>query len=194
MAIGYALACIGNIRAGILAMFLLAIHPWFIRYGTETRGYAFVLLLAPLVLCFLIKAVRRGRWRYWFAYAIAEFLLFLAYPGTFYLLVATNLSAVFLTLSARGGWRNCRIQFGRMVTANVFAAMLVIQVMAPCYAQLKIYLEKSEGEQFYTLGWAGDNLSYIVSGMPWRRSIDWRRCSTRPLNPPASPCRSTIWP
>ena len=168
VAIGYALACLGFVRAGILSMFLLAIHPWFIRYGTETRGYAFVLLLTPLAFCFLIKAVRRGRWRYWIAYCLSEFFLFLAYPGTFYLLVATNLSALLLTLNARGGWQNRWKLTGRMVTANIVAAMLVIQSMAPCYAQLKAYLKKSEGENISDLAWLGDNLSYILTGLPWR--------------------------
>ncbi len=168
VASAYALACLGFLRAGILSMFLLALHPWFVRYGTETRGYAFVLLFAALSLAFLIKAVRRGRWRYWMAYALCEFLMFLAYPGTLYLLIAMNLSGLALTLSARGGRRNRGILCGRFLLANIVAGMLVIQVMAPCYTQLKAYLLKSEGQKFLSWPWLSDNLSYLASGMPWR--------------------------
>ncbi|MGI9239331.1 MAG: hypothetical protein ACR2RV_00940 [Verrucomicrobiales bacterium] len=168
VACAYALACLGFLRAGILAMFLLALHPWFLRYGTETRGYAFALLFAALSLAFLIKAVRRGRWQYWIAYALCEFLMFLAYPGTFYALIAMNLSALALTLSARGGWPNRRILTGRLLLANIVAGMLVIQTMAPCYAQLKAYLAKSEGSPPFSWPWLSDNISYLVSGMPWR--------------------------
>lgn len=167
-ATGYALACLGFLRAGIVAMFLLVLHPWFIRYGTETRGYAFVLLFCALSIVFLIKAIRRGRWRYWIAYGLCEFLMFLAYPGTFYLLVSMNLSALALALTARGGWANRRIQLGRLIVANVVAGMLVIQTMAPCYAQLKAYFAKSEGQHLDSWAWVFDNLSYLASGMPWR--------------------------
>ena len=30
---------------GLLAAFLLAMHPWHVRYGIEARGYTFVVLL-----------------------------------------------------------------------------------------------------------------------------------------------------
>ena len=48
--------------AGVAAAFLSALHPWHIRYASEARAYAFVLCLIPLVIFFLLRAVRNGRW------------------------------------------------------------------------------------------------------------------------------------
>src|SRR5690606_15844455 len=36
--------------AGVLAAWLLAIHPWYLRYATEARGYALAMGFIPLTL------------------------------------------------------------------------------------------------------------------------------------------------
>ena len=41
---------LGFARAGVLAAFVLAIHPWHVRYAIELRGYIFTLLFGPLMI------------------------------------------------------------------------------------------------------------------------------------------------
>ncbi|HEY5812125.1 MAG TPA: glycosyltransferase family 39 protein, partial [Terrimicrobiaceae bacterium] len=56
---------LGYARAGVIAAFLLAVHPWHVRYAVELRGYIFTLLFGPLMLYCLIQAIDSGRWRWW---------------------------------------------------------------------------------------------------------------------------------
>jgi Polysaccharide deacetylase len=51
---------------GALAAWLIAIHPWHLRFTTEARGYALVALLI-LVSCLLaVNALDRGQWKWGF--------------------------------------------------------------------------------------------------------------------------------
>jgi len=168
-ALGWCLACLGLPRAGIAAMFLLPFHPWFVRYGVDARGYAFVFLLFPLALGFLAKAARSGRWPHFLLFALAEFLLFYAYPGSLYLLVPLNLSG-FLIIAFGEGDRAARTTLLiRLAVANIFAAMAVIQLMAPCLEPMRDYLgrDRARSEHGVDAAWIGDNLAYLASGTPW---------------------------
>jgi hypothetical protein len=57
------LAWIGFPRAAIAAPLLLSIHPWFLRYASEARGYVFLFFLGPLLIYLLAQAISKGKWR-----------------------------------------------------------------------------------------------------------------------------------
>ncbi len=166
-ALGWCVAVLGFPRAGIMAMFLLAIHPWFTRHGVDARGYAFVFLLFPLALGFLVKGLRSGRWHHILLFALFEFLLFLAHPGTIYLLVSLNLAG-FLGIVFGKGDRSARLTVAvRLIVANIAATMAVTALMTPNLLQLPKYFESHETNEFVTLSWIANNLSYLGTGMPW---------------------------
>ncbi|MED5584832.1 MAG: hypothetical protein VYB61_00625 [Verrucomicrobiota bacterium] len=170
IALGYLLAVIGYRRAAIGAMFLLVFHPWYLRHACEARGYSIALCLAPLTLTFLIKALRRGRLCYWCVFGIMQFLLFYAYPGTIYILVAMNMAALLYI------WRNSReldradqvILSTRWFSSCTFSALPVLIMMAPNLPQMRAYLERSRAQGELTANWIVDNLSYLATGMPWK--------------------------
>ncbi|MCB1231908.1 MAG: hypothetical protein KDN19_16690 [Verrucomicrobiae bacterium] len=70
---------------------LAAIHPMHIDYSLQARGYALVLLFVPLALGFAWLAIRRDRWRDWFALAFAVFFCLWSYAGSVYFALALNL-------------------------------------------------------------------------------------------------------
>jgi hypothetical protein len=170
ISLGYLITVIGYRRAAIAAMFILVFHPWYLRHACEARGYSIILCLAPLALTFLIKALRRGRWRYWAAFAVLEFLLFYAYPGTVYILTASNLGAlVYIYFTQKRLPRGDRlILTARWFSASTLASLPAIILMAPNLPQMQAYFARDRAQGELTSSWLWDNLCYIATGMPWK--------------------------
>ncbi|MEM9480290.1 MAG: hypothetical protein AAGA58_11620 [Verrucomicrobiota bacterium] len=165
--LGWFVAAWGFPRAGIIAMFILAVHPWFIRYGVECRGYAFSFAFAPLCWLLCLKAIRRARWPYWIGFAFSEFLLFWSYPGNLYLLIGVNLAALGMIATNKGARGPL---FGRWLTANILAGSLALVAFAPCVVQLLEYLERNAPMANHDLLWLKDHLAYFTSGIPWQET------------------------
>jgi len=163
-------------RAAPLAAFTLALHPWFVRWGTEARGYALELFFVPLIMVFLLKAIRAQRagsaWGWWMGYGFTEFLLIYAHLGSVYFLLPLNIDALVLTWRSsheRGQPRNPLRQTNiwRLAAANVLGAFLTIQMLTPCLKPLAIWLGKTRIEGDITWPWIRDWFSYFASGMAW---------------------------
>lgn len=169
LTVGYLLAVAGYRRAALAAMFLLAFHPWFLRHAPEARGYPIAMFLSPLTLAFLIKALRRGRWIYWVGFGCCEALLFYAYPGAAYLLVAINLVGIVCIAYGRRetGSRDRLTLAGRWFIANTLAALPIVFLMMPNLPQLRNYLERTSHQANLDGTWIHNNLSHIASGIPW---------------------------
>jgi len=127
---------------GVCAAWLLALHPWMLRYTTEGRGYALMLALIPLTLTLWVGALHRGTWGRWLWYGAAQFLLLYTYPGALYLLLVLN------ALTALVLWRLHRDtpalgqQVPRWLVVSVAGAMAWVQLMLPNMMQLLEYLER----------------------------------------------------
>ncbi|MFT5109688.1 MAG: hypothetical protein ACI9UA_005338, partial [Pseudoalteromonas tetraodonis] len=169
VSLGYLVAVIGYRRAGIFAMFLLALHPWFLRHGAEARGYPLALFLAPLALVFLIKAVRRGRGIYWVLFALFEALTFYAYPGTIYLLICANLAAIAHILLARDGVDQAdRFALAsRWFAANTAAALPLVFLLMPIFKQLQGYMDRSDARGLINADWLWENAAHMATGIQW---------------------------
>lgn len=186
ISLGYLLTVIGYRRAAIAAMFILAFHPWFLRHACEARGYSIVLCLAPLTLAFLIKALRRGRWRYWGTFAVLEFLLFYAYPGTIYILTTINLGALaYIHFTQKSLPRSDRlILTARWFSSSTLAALPTIFLMTPNLSQMQAYFARDRAQGELTSSWLWDNLGYIATGMPWKPwEVDNPNCLYLAENP-----------
>jgi hypothetical protein len=57
----------------VLSAWLLAVHPWFLRYASEARGYSVLLLMVPVILLVWLRATRENRWRWWLAFGASQF-------------------------------------------------------------------------------------------------------------------------
>lgn len=135
-ALAWMMAEYGFFLAGVTSAFLLALHPWHLRYASEARGYSLVLLLVPLLLVLAKRGIDTGRWFYWGLYGLIHFLLLYTWPGTLYLLLILNLGLLFL-FCTRLVPTNC---IGRWFACLAIAAMVVIQLMFPLVPQIHAYL------------------------------------------------------
>lgn len=145
LALGSAL---GSPRAGAFAAMLLAFHPWFQRYVSEARGYAFVMLFTVLGLLLLILALRRGQWRWWILYGLTQFLLLWTYVTGVFVPLVLNIGALgWLAYSwRRQERRDWALSNGaRFLVVNLVSAMAFFQMMLPCLPMLREYLAKAEG-------------------------------------------------
>ena len=159
------LADFGLPGAGVIAAFLLALHPWHLRYASEARGYAIILLLVPILLIAWKRAMETGRWRAWAVFGATQFFLLHTWPGTLYLLVIINLVTVILFLS-----RNAPRDFsGRWFFCTGVAGMLVVQFMLPLVPQMKNYLSQSSTHLGF-FHWEELRLifSHLALGAPWK--------------------------
>lgn len=191
LSLGYLVSVMGYRRAGIAAMFLLALHPWFLRHGAEARGYPLALFLAPLAMLFLVKAVRRGKARYWALFAFFEALTFYAYPGTLYLLIGLSVWAlVYICFGRRNMQRGDRFTLAsRWFTANTAAALPLVFLLMPIFKQLRGYMDRSEVPGMINMEWIIQNLAHMATGTPWSHNEP-----NNPLRPAldSTPVLSTI--
>lgn len=170
-AVGWLVALLGAPRGAVVAAFFLALHPWFLRYGPEARGYGLLMLLITLALIFLQKAASGGKWRHWLAFGVVEFLCFVSYMGSVHFILMLNLSGLLLVLFGQSQ-KSARLpQFGRFVTVNVMAAGMVILAAAPVILPLRAWYENKVkagqwGEPPDTK-WMIDSLCQLSSGLPW---------------------------
>jgi len=166
-AIAWFLVLSGFPRAAAIAPWILALHPWFVRYGTEARGYAFVLLFLPLCFGALIGALRSGRWSSWLAFGLLQFLSCYTYPATLYVIVMVNLFALAAIWWSDHHAPDKKTLTGRWFAASSISAMGVIQLMAPCVAQLRHYFETGHYTGRTGAIWIADALSYLATGVPF---------------------------
>ncbi|MCP5067887.1 MAG: hypothetical protein GY946_15105 [bacterium] len=88
------LARLGFPIAGVLAAWLLALHPWYLRYASEVRGYSLMLALLPLLIVSALRVLQRGSWPRWAFFGAVQTLLLWTYPGAIFVLVVVNLLVI----------------------------------------------------------------------------------------------------
>jgi hypothetical protein len=162
---------LGLARAGVWAAFLLAAHPWHLRYASEARGYSMVLCLLPLLLVFWLRAMRDGRWRWWNAVAATSFALLYTYPATLY--PVGFLGVVTLLLLAAGRAAPGRATaLARWLASSTVAAAAFIVLFAPCVPQLLNYLARDRSQGGMGEWWLREFGAQLFTGMAWFKSKD----------------------
>ena len=158
-------------EAGVAAAFLLAIHPWSIRYASEARGYSLLVFLVPVLFVFWRRAMVTGRWKWWGAFAAAEFSLIYCYPGAIFVLVVLNLITLALIATGRDCAEPRTTQAGRWFCVNVLAAILALQLMLPLYPQAKQYFDFVSSQGFISgWSWVRNTICFMIGGAPWTKS------------------------
>ncbi len=157
--------------AGWIAAWLLALHPWHVRYSAEGRGYALMILCLLGALYCLVNALQRGNWHWWVSFGCLQFLMMGFYGGSLYVAAAINLS-VFIYLLVRG--LRERRQFPvlvvavRWLVANVLTATLLLQTMFPWMLEIRRYLgENPRAFGVMDAGWYAEVWAYLLTGMQW---------------------------
>lgn len=175
--------------AGLGAAWLMALHPWHIRYSVEMRGYALMLFFVSLALLALSRALKTDRLRWWLVFAASEALFLLSFPGALYVAAAVNVVCA-IELLRRRDWS----MTGRLVAFNVLSAVPVLQWMLPSIPQLITFLREEQPAYVTDVWqWLHDLVSVLAVGWqfdnPWRDAhvgTDWKGTAAHfPLPPVA---------
>lgn len=166
-AVAWLLWRLGFAAAGVIAAWILALHPWHIRYLSEARGYSLAMCLITLTLILLVAALHRGSWRRWIAFGVGQLLLLWTYPATLYHVLLMNAVAVgFFWVRDRSS-PAFRSQLTRLAFVDLAGALFFVLMMTPNFVQ---YLDYAAGAQGISdLGWRyGRELgSHLLSGVGW---------------------------
>ena len=100
-AIGLLAARFGLAWEGALAAWLVAIHPWHMRFATEARGYGLVALLISVSVLLAVYTLNNGQWRWWIALAVRFALLYTWPPALFTVLMLHLCIAISLLTEKR---------------------------------------------------------------------------------------------
>ncbi len=152
-----------SLSAACLFPLLMAIHPWYLRYVTEGRGYALLFSLLPWLILALQSAVRHGTRRAWSGVVIAQTLVIYAWPGMVPVVAALQLAVgvgIYRRRHTGGGASTAR----RWILANLATAMLLLQILAPCIPQIWTYLHAEVPFRPLDLRWLTDVLSRMAIG------------------------------
>jgi hypothetical protein len=152
--------------AGVVAAFLLVIHPWHIRYASELRAYSFMLCILPLCYVFLVEALDTGRWRWWCAFGASLFILM--YSNALNIYPAAGLGLCGLAAIALR-WRDpeARIQIRRFCVVTLLAGMAFLQLMLPCLPQFIEYQNTTAVQGPMDLRWLLSYVGLLFAGAPW---------------------------
>ncbi len=158
----------GFAAAGVAAAFLLALHPWHIRYASEARGYSLILFLVPILLACWRRAITGGDWKWWAAWAFVQFALLYTYPGMLFLLVVLNLLSLPALWFSRKAAGPFLAQSGRWFFVNSCVALVLGVLMLPLIPQARVYFDLEASRQI-VLGWSWvrSALSFMLAGVPW---------------------------
>lgn len=153
-------------HAGMILAWLIALHPWYMRFIPQTRGYALVFLFLPLACWLGLTAVRDGRWRFWVASGAAQFALFYSWPGSAFTLVVLNFCLLgFILIQGSSPL----VLISRWLVSSCVAGMIVIQLTFPCLAQIKSYLTISDANALGAF-WLKNVGALLLTGWPWHAS------------------------
>ena len=143
--LGLLLRAWGGPGAGIAAAFVLAIHPWYIRYGVDARAYALVVPLCISGMFAVTRIYETGARKilplvWWGA---TEFLWLWAFPNAVFDIAALNIVAAVLLWKAHAGDKRDRwTALLRLMATNVLAAICFIQMFLPNLMQARRWAGK----------------------------------------------------
>lgn len=151
----------------VAAPVLLSLHPWFLRFAAEARGYGLLFLLWPLAALAAVEALRTGRWRWWLALAVLQALLLWAWMMQVYWLAALNAGILCVLWRQRP---DRPLWFARWLASGALAVVLVLPFTLPAYAQISAWAAQGRAQAGNggTLLWLKAAGSTLVSGKSWQ--------------------------
>jgi len=164
-AVAFLLRRLGMAGAGVLAAFALALHPWHLRYASEARGYALLVLLVPLSVLLLLRALERGSWPRWALYAVAQLFLVWTWPPMAFAVVVLNACALVGLWRAHGLGSVGREQALRWGVVSVSAGLVFLQLMLGALVQLGDYVERETLP--FSAAWFQNLGAHLVAGVGW---------------------------
>lgn len=160
---------LGRPLAGLVAAGFLALHPSFIRFSVEARGYSLMLLFFVLTLWSISRALRFGRKRDWLLVGIGQFLMLYSWKGAVYPLVFINLvTGVRLFFGPVGSPAVRRTAVARWFAAGLVGAMVFIPLTTSSQLQIRKSIEVTRKRaKPMDAVWRDNLVSETLLGIPW---------------------------
>lgn len=157
----------GQPGAGVVAAFVLALHPWAIRHGVDTRAYAFVI---PLCIggMYAATSVVRSSGRSlpaWVAFALVELVWLWGYPNAVFDIAALNLVTLAFLLVAQTNQSDRWTAWWRLAATNVFAALVLLQLFLPNLFQARRWAGAEKDHHFFNRELFEQTVSNLLSGL-----------------------------
>jgi len=159
------LRSLGMSTAGVFAAWLLALHPWLIRYASEARGYALLVLFCPLALLALWRVLQRGTWGRWAIHGLAQVWMLWTWPPSIFFVGMLNLAVVASLWHVYGRSSAARPQWLRWGVTSLVSLGVFLQLMLGNLVQLVAYAGRESG--FASIRWLRDLGAHFVAGVGW---------------------------
>jgi len=167
--VGLLMARFGLAWEGALAAWLIAIHPWHLRFATEARGYGLVALLIPVSCLLAVYALDRGHWKWWIALAMANFALLYTWPPTLLTVLTLHLCIAISLFTEKRFCPARNIFILRWLVSSTAGGIVFLQMFLPCVPGLLSYLKSVrdfDGHMF----WLRNVGTLFLTGSLWSRS------------------------
>lgn len=157
---------LGGPRLSIILAFLVTVHPWSIRFSTETRGYSAAMAGVLLVMIALHSVLTDGsrRWQIWALLATGLVLSMLSHAACAPVL-AGLVGATALILLYRRDWHS----LAALVAANALAATVFLDLFGPSLPQMSAFMKGKANARLshITLSWWHNIASAFTCGEDW---------------------------
>jgi 4-amino-4-deoxy-L-arabinose transferase-like glycosyltransferase len=165
--IGWLLAEWGFPRAGTFAAFLLAVHPWHIRYGVDARSFSLLFLLTLLSCLWLTRALRDGSWRGFLPFGISQGVILWTFPYAVYLCVTLGIAALLVLLTRQTIWDERAIRLGRLIVGWCAGAALLFPLIGPHVPQMMAWTDV-KGSAMITPYFLKELWAALSTGIPFQ--------------------------
>lgn len=157
----------GYPRAGVLASFLAALHPWYLRFTTEASGYILSAVWIPLACAAMALVWRTGSWRWWLTLAGALFMLMVSVLGAavFAGFIMVGLSVAILVRFSSTDAPPMQMRRLLVVLAISLAPLAILY--GPSTYQIVRFLVVDRVDQPMGTAWLLDAWAQLTLGMPW---------------------------
>lgn len=167
-ALAWLLTTLGFQRAAVFAMPLLAMHPWFLRYLVEARGYTMVMLATVLAMVAIVRALQSGKWRWWLAFSALQFCMLYTYPVALHIALMMNICGVLVILFSKRLIDKRLAMFGKLISAGLLMSAILVFLMGPAIPQLQAYIAEDRHLQTIDAKLTIDSISLFFTGTTWK--------------------------
>ncbi|CAN5888891.1 hypothetical protein BH11VER1_BH11VER1_00150 [soil metagenome] len=165
------LACLmrawGRPGVGVAAAMVLAIHPWYLRYGVDARAYALVVPLCLSGMFAVTRLIEGGGRRVWpwVWFGLTEMVWLWAYPNAAIDVTVLNLLLLFFLIRHHKDKKDRVTVLLRFVVTNLFAALLLLQLFLPNLMQARRWAGQEADKHVIDAVLLNQTAANLIAGM-----------------------------
>ena len=159
----------GRPGVGVMAGLLLAIHPWHMRYGVDSRAYALVVPLCLSALAastLLLQSKGRKIWP-WIWLAVNQFVWLWAYPNALLDIALMFVILAWILIREQSNAADRWAVASRLVVSPLAAAMLLLQAFLPNFMQARHWAGQEADAHYFDQTLLLETLSQVTTGSLW---------------------------